>query len=156
MDCNRIIVHVCFFFDDDMSCSSPDTIQRILQECRIIAVVGLSSNPTRPSHRVAAYMQQQGYTIIPVNPLEAPVLGQPAYPSLLAIPVRIDLVSVFRKSEEAGGVVDDAIKIGAKAVWLQEGVIDEAGAQRAQQAGLLVVMDRCWLKEHRRGTSRIV
>lgn len=133
-----------------MEISSPAAIERILKECRTIAVVGLSSNPTRPSYRVAAYMQQQGCRIIPVNPLEAPVLGMEAYPSLSAIPEKVDLVSVFRKSEEAGAVVDEAIKIGAKAVWLQEGVFDQAAAQRAHHAGLLVVMDHCWLKEHRK------
>nr|MBI3613802.1 CoA-binding protein [Nitrospirota bacterium] len=130
--------------------SSPETIRRIFDECRTIAVVGLSSNPTRPSYDVASSMQQQGYRVIPVNPLEMPVHGEPAYASLTAVPEQVDLVSIFRKSEEAGKVVDEAIKIGAKAVWLQEGVIDEAAAQRAQQAGLLVVMDRCWKKEHKR------
>ena len=130
--------------------SSPETIRRILDECRTIAVVGLSSNPTRPSYGVASSMQQQGYRIIPVNPLEMPVLGERAYALLAAVPEQVDLVSVFRKSEEAGKVVDEAIRIGAKAVWLQEGVIDEAAARRAQQAGLLVVMNRCWKKERKR------
>lgn len=130
--------------------SGSETIRRIFDECRTIAIVGLSSNPTRPSYEVAAYMQQQGRRIIPVNPLEMPVHGEPAYASLAAVPDQIDLVSVFRKPEEAGGVVDQAITIGAKAVWLQEGVIDAAAARRAQQAGLLVVMDRCWKKEHQR------
>ncbi|MFM8552221.1 MAG: CoA-binding protein [Nitrospiraceae bacterium] len=130
--------------------SSPETIRRIFDECRTIAVVGLSSNPTRPSYGVAVFMQQQGYRIIPVNPLEMPVLGEQAYPSLAAVPEQVELVSVFRKSEEAGKVVDEAIKIGARAVWLQEGVIDAAAAQRAKAAGLLVVMDRCWKKEYRR------
>ncbi|MBM4123722.1 MAG: CoA-binding protein [Nitrospira sp.] len=130
--------------------SGSETIRRILDECRRIAVVGLSSNPTRPSYRVAACMQGQGYQVIPVNPLELPVLGQPAYPSLAAVPGPIDLVSIFRKSDEAGAVVDAAITVGAKAVWLQEGVVDAAAAQRAQHAGLLVVMDRCWMKEHRK------
>jgi predicted CoA-binding protein len=93
-------------------------------------------------------MQQQGKMIIPVNPHETRVLGEVAYPSLLAVPGQIDLVNVFRRSEEAGAVVDDAIRIKAKGVWLQEGVIDEAAGARARQAGLQVVMDRCWLKEH--------
>ncbi|MCE3224731.1 MAG: yccU [Nitrospira sp.] len=126
----------------------PDLVQALLRDCRTIAVVGLSSNPTRPSYRVAAYMQQQGKVIIPVNPHETSVLGEAAYPSLSAVPGRIDLVNIFRRSEEAGAVVDDAIRIKAPAVWLQEGVIDEAAAARARQAGLQVVMDRCWLKEH--------
>ncbi|MER3424679.1 MAG: CoA-binding protein, partial [Nitrospiraceae bacterium] len=127
-----------------MEISSPEAILRILTECRTIAVVGLSSNPARPSYRVAAYMKQQGYTVIPVNPCETEVFGLPAFPALGAVPEPIDLVDVSRKSEEAGAVVDEAIKIGAKAVWLQEGIVDEAAARRARQAGLLVVMDRCW------------
>jgi predicted CoA-binding protein len=93
-------------------------------------------------------MQQQGKVIVPVNPHETNVLGEVAYPSLSAVPYPIDLVNVFRRSEEAGAVVDDAIRIKAKGVWLQEGVVDEAAAARARQAGLQVVMDRCWLKEH--------
>jgi hypothetical protein len=131
-----------------MDLGNPDAIQQILKECRTIAVVGLSSNPGRPSYSVATYMKQQGYRVIPVNPHEVNVFGEQAYPSLAAIPDKVDLVNVFRRSEEAGAVVDEAIRIGAKAVWLQEGVRDDAAARRAQQAGLLVVMDRCWLKEH--------
>ena len=123
-------------------------VEALLRDCRTIAVVGLSSNPARPSYRVAAYMQQQGKVIIPVNPHETNVLGEVAHPSLSAVPGSIDLVNVFRRSEEAGAVVDEAIRIKAKGVWLQEGVIDEAAAARARQAGLQVVMDRCWLKEH--------
>jgi predicted CoA-binding protein len=127
-----------------------DAIERILRECRTIAVVGLSSNQSRPSYHVAAYMKQQGYRVIPVNPHENMVLDERAYRSLGDVPETIDLVDIFRRSEQAGAVVDEAIKIGAKAVWLQEGVVDEAAADRARRAGLLVVMDRCWLKEHRR------
>jgi predicted CoA-binding protein len=130
--------------------NSGETIKRILDECRTIAVVGLSSGTWRPSHGVAAYMQRAGYRVIPVNPNETEVLGERSYASLGELTDRIDLVDVFRRSEEAGAVVDEAIAIGAKAVWLQEGVIDEAAAQRALDAGLLVVMDRCWLKEHAR------
>ncbi|HNA46444.1 MAG: CoA-binding protein [Nitrospira sp.] len=128
--------------------SSREEIARLLRDCRTIAVVGLSSNPARPSYRVASYMQQQGRVVIPVNPRETDVLGERAYPSLSAVPGSIDLVNVFRRSEEAGAVVDEAIRIQAKAVWLQEGVVDEAAALRARQAGLQVVMDRCWLKEY--------
>jgi len=130
--------------------NGPETIKRILDECRTIAVVGLSLKPTRPSHGVAAYMQRAGYRIIPVNPNEVAVLEENAYASLNEVPEKIDLVDVFRRSEEAGAVVDEAIAAGAKAVWLQEGVIDHDAAQRALDAGLLVVMDRCWLKEHMR------
>jgi len=124
-----------------------ETVKRILDECRTIAVVGLSGKETRPSHGVSAFMQRHGYRVIPVNPYESEVLGEKAYPSLADVPEKIDLVDVFRRSEEAGAVVDEAIAIGAKGVWLQEGVIDLAAAKRAIDAGLLVVMDRCWLKE---------
>jgi uncharacterized protein len=130
--------------------NSNEAIKQIIDECRTIAVVGLSSNPARASNGVAGYMREQGYTVIPVNPREQQVFGDKSYPSLAEVPDKIDLVDIFRRSEEAGQVVDEAIKLGAKAVWLQEGVIDEAAARRAQEAGLLVVMNRCWLKEHRR------
>lgn len=133
-----------------MEINSPQTIERILDECRTIAVVGLSANPTRPSNGVSAYMQAQGYKVIPVNPRETEVLGEKSYASLADVPEKIDLVDIFRKSAEAGAVVDEAIEIGAKAVWLQEGVIDNEAAERAVAAGLLVVMNRCWLKEHMR------
>jgi len=128
--------------------NDPETIKRILDELRTIAVVGLSSKSTRPSHGVAAYMQRYGYRVIPVNPNEREVLSEKAYASLAEVPERIDIVDVFRRSEEAGAAVDEAIAIGAKAVWLQEGVIDHVAARRAVDAGLMVVMDRCWLKEH--------
>lgn len=133
-----------------MAINNPQEIEQILEECRTIAVVGLSSNPRRPSHGVARYMKDQGYKVIPVNPNEEQVFGQKSYPSLADVPGKIDLVDIFRRSEDAGAVVDDAIKLGARAVWLQEGVIDEAAAKRAAEAGLLVVMDRCWLKDHMR------
>ena len=131
-----------------MSINSTETISQILSECRTIAVVGLSSDTSRPSNGVAGYMRRNGYTVIPVNPNEREVFGAISYPNLAAVPAKIDLVDVFRRSDHAGYAVDDAIAIGAKAVWLQEGVIDQAAAQRAIDAGLLVVMDRCWLKEH--------
>jgi uncharacterized protein len=130
--------------------NDPETIKRILDECRTIAVVGLSSSTWRPSHGVAAYMKRMGYRVIPVNPNETEVFGEKSYASLGEVPEKIDLVDVFRRSEAAGAVVDQAIAVGAKAVWLQEGVIDNAAAQRASDAGLLVIMDRCWLKEHMR------
>jgi len=130
--------------------NSQETIKRILDECRTVAVVGLSSDPMRPSNSVSAYIKRQGYRVIPVNPNETEVLGEQAYPSLSDVPEPIDLVDIFRRSSEAGAAVDEAIRVGAKAVWLQEGVIDRAAAQRAADAGLLVVMDRCWLKEHLR------
>ena len=113
-------------------------------------MVGLSSNTWRASNSVSAYMQSKGYRIIPVNPNETEVLGERAYASLEDVPEKFELVNIFRRSEEAGAVVDEAIRVGAKGVWLQEGVIDRAAARRALDAGLLVVMDRCILKEHAR------
>ena len=136
-----------------MSINSRETIQRILDECRTIAVVGLSSDPSRPSNSVSGYMRRHGYRVIPVNPNETSVFDEKSYPDLFAVPEKIELVDIFRRSDEAGKAVDQAIAIGAKAVWLQEGVIDREAAQRALDAGLLVVMDRCWLKEHIRAGS---
>jgi predicted CoA-binding protein len=130
--------------------NSRETIKQILDECKTIAVVGLSSSSGRPSYGVASYMRRSGYKVIPVNPNETEVFGEKAYPSLADVPQKIDLVDVFRRSSEAGTAVDEAIALGVKAVWLQEGVIDKAAAQRAHDAGLLVVIDRCWLKEHAR------
>jgi|SRR5687768_2175957 uncharacterized protein len=131
-----------------MSINSKETIQRILDECRTIAVVGLSSDSWRPSNSVSAYMRRTGYRVIPVNPNETEVFGEKAYPDLFAVPEKIHLVDIFRRPDEAGKAVDEAIAVGAKGVWMQEGVIDRDAAQRALDAGLLVVMDRCWLKEH--------
>ena len=133
-----------------MEINSRETIKKILDECRTIAVVGLSSDPSRPSNGVAAYMRRAGYRVIPVNPNETQVFGDKAFSSLADVSETIDLVNIFRRPEEAGRAVDEAIVIGAKGVWLQEGVIDYAAAERAEAAGLLVVMDRCWLKEHMR------
>lgn len=138
------------FAGDELEINSEQTINRILDECRTIAVVGLSSSLMRPSNGVAKYMKQHGYRVIPVNPNEESVLGEKSYPSLADVPGKIELVDIFRRSEEAGAVVKEAIRLGAKAVWLQEGVIDHAAAKLAQDAGLLVVMDLCWLKEHAR------
>lgn len=112
--------------------------------------MGLSPDSHRPSYGVASYMRRQGYKVIPVNPNTSEVFGERSYASLSEVPEKIDLVDIFRRSSEAGKAVDDAIAIGAKAVWLQEGVIDQAAAKRAADAGLMVVMDRCWLKEHAR------
>ena len=123
-------------------------IDEILRDCRTIAVVGLSSNPARPSYHVAAYMQSQSHRIIPVNPNETMVLGEPAYRSLAAVPDTIDLVNIFRRSEDILPIVEEAIAHGVRAIWMQEGVINEQAAVRARESGLLVVMDCCWLKEH--------
>ncbi|QQS49250.1 MAG: CoA-binding protein [Acidobacteriota bacterium] len=133
-----------------MLLNSPEVIEEILENTRTIAVVGLSSNPNRPSYGVARYMQQMGYRIIPVNPNETEVLGERAYPSLAEVSEPIDLVNIFRRSEEAGHHVDEAIRLGARAVWMQDDVIDHEAARRALDAGLQVVMDRCVLREHMR------
>ncbi len=131
-----------------MNKSEGETIRQILANCRTIAVVGASSNPARASNHVASYMKAQGYRVIPVNPNEQTVIGEPAYPSLTAVPGPIDLVDVFRRSEDVLPIVEEAIARGAKAIWMQEGVVNEAAAQLAREAGLAVVMDRCWLKDH--------
>ncbi|MEZ5306797.1 MAG: CoA-binding protein [Pyrinomonadaceae bacterium] len=127
--------------------NSKEELEYIFGKCRTIAVVGLSSNHRRPSNAVAAFMQEKGYRIIPVNPFESEVLGERAFPDLESVGERIDLVDVFRRSEAAGEVVDEAIRLGIPAIWLQEGVIDLSAATRAAKAGLKVVMDLCWLKE---------
>jgi predicted CoA-binding protein len=120
----------------------------ILKSSRVVAVVGLSSNPERPSCRVASYLKRHGYRIIPVNPRESTVLGEAAYPDLSSVPGPVDVVDIFRRPEDVPAIVEQAIKIGAKAVWMQEGVVNEAAAARAREAGLLVVMDKCMRKEH--------
>ena len=128
--------------------------KEILNSSRVVAVVGLSAKPDRPSFMVASYLKENGYKIIPVNPGVREVLGEPSYPDLSSIPEPVDVVDIFRRSEEVPAIVDEAIKIGAKAVWMQEGVINEEAAARARKAGLLVVMDRCMLKEHQRLRGR--
>ena len=122
----------------------------MLRAARTIAVVGLSSKRMRPSYGVAAYMQQHGYRIIPVNPAETEVLGEKAYASLSEVPEKIDIVDVFRRSEAVPEVVDEAVRLGIPYLWLQEDVIHDIAAERARAAGVKVVMDRCILKEHRR------
>lgn len=124
--------------------------EKILNSSRIIAVVGLSPKPERPSYRVASYLKEQGYRIIPVNSQEKEILGEPSFPDLASVPEPVDVVDIFRRSEEAAPIVEEAIKIGAKAVWMQEGVMNEKAATRAKEAGLLVVMDKCMRKEHQR------
>jgi predicted CoA-binding protein len=127
-----------------------DEIRDILAASKTVAVVGLSDNPGRASHNVAAYLQRNGYRVIPVNPMVSEVLGERSYPSLRDVPEPIDLVDIFRRSEDVPPVVDDAIAVGAKAVWMQEGIVHEGAAAKARAAGLKVVMDRCTLKEHAR------
>lgn len=125
-------------------------ISDLLRKSRVIAVVGLSSKRFRPSYGVAEYMQKAGYRIIPVNPNEAEVLGEKAYARLEDIAEQVDIVDIFRRSEFVMPVVEDAIRMGATAIWMQEGVVDEEAAEKARAAGLTVVMDRCILKEHSR------
>ena len=131
-----------------------EEIEAVLKEGRTIAVVGLSPKPDRPSYVVARYLQAQGYRIIPVNPNAQEILGEKAYPTLLSIPEKVDIVDIFRRPEEVPPVVEEAISIGARVVWMQEGVVHEGAAQRAREAGLKVVMDRCMKKEHQRLHSK--
>jgi predicted CoA-binding protein len=130
-----------------------DEITELLKRAKTIAVVGLSDSPLRPSHGVAAYMQSSGYRIIPVNPTIKGALGEKAVSSLSEIEEKIDIVDIFRRSEAVPEVVDEAIKAGASAIWMQEGVIHEEAAAKARKAGIFVVMDLCILKEHRRRLS---
>ena len=124
--------------------------ENMLRTAKTIAVVGLSSRRSRPSFGVSEYMQSQGYRIIPVNPNETEILGEKSYATLEEIPVPIDIVDIFRRSEAVAEVVDAAIRIGAKGIWMQEGVVDETAAAKARAAGIEVVMDHCILKEHRK------
>ena len=127
-----------------------ETIEELLRTTRTIAVVGLSGKKYRPSYGVSEYMQRAGYRIIPVNPCETEVLGEKSYRSLSEVPEKIDIVDIFRRSEFVPEIVEEAIRAGARAVWMQEGVIHQAAADRARAAGLIVIMDRCILKDHRR------
>src|SRR5258707_15444310 len=126
-----------------------DLVTELLRKAKTIAVVGLSSNPMRPSHGVTAYMQSQGYRIIPVNPHIESSLGEKAYASLLEVPEKIDIVNIFRRPEFVEGIVDQAIRLKIPAIWMQEDVIHEKAAEKARNAGIFVVMDRCILQEHR-------
>jgi uncharacterized protein len=125
------------------------TIEKeILDSCKVVAIVGLSSKIERASNHVGIYLQSQGYKIIPVNPGEKEILGEVCYPNLKSIPGNVDVVDIFRRSEEVLPIVEEAIDIGVKAIWMQEGVVNKEAASRAHEAGLKVVMDRCMLKEH--------
>ena len=125
-----------------------DPIAELLRTVHKIAVVGLSASPLRPSHGVAAYMQGQGYQIIPVNPEITSALGEKAYASLLDVPEKIDVVNIFRRSEFVPPIVDEAIQLKVAAIWMQDGVLHEPAAEKARRAGIFVVMNRCILKEH--------
>jgi len=126
---------------------------RILREFRRVAVVGISDRPERDSHRVAAYLQQAGYVVIPVNPTVSHVLGVPCWSSLREAPGPIEVVDVFRRSALVPPVVDEAIAVGARAIWMQDGVVHEEAAARARAAGILVVMNRCMLRDHASGLA---
>ena len=128
--------------------ADPEVIKDIVKSSKVIAVVGLSDKPDRASNRVALYLQEAGYKIIPVNPTKDKILGEKSYPDLSTIPEPVDIVDVFRRSDAVGPIVEEAILAKAKAVWFQEGVINDRAAQQAADAGLKVVMDRCLLKEH--------
>jgi predicted CoA-binding protein len=125
-------------------------IDTILRTCHTIAVVGLSVKRFRPSYGVAEYMQRAGYRIIPVNPAATEILGEKCYPDLDSVPDAVDIVDIFRRPEYVPEIVEAAIRKGAKVIWMQEGVVHEEAAQRAEAAGLKVIMDRCILKDHRR------
>jgi len=138
----------------DHTPATPDPIAQLLRTSKTIAVVGLSSNPARPSHDVAAYLQSAGYRIIPVNPNEREVLGEKSYARLEDIPEPIDIVDVFRRSEDVSPVANSAIAIRAKALWLQQDITHPASAEKARAAGLLVVEDACLLVEHKKRRPR--
>ena len=125
-----------------------ETIEKILKSSKNIAMVGASDNPDKPSKHVFEYLTDCGYNVIPVNPTIKEVDGKKCYPDLSSVPGKVDVVNIFRRSEDVPVVVDEAIQKGAGAVWMQEGIINEAAAKKAREAGLLVVMDRCMLKEH--------
>ncbi len=129
---------------------SAEIVKKILRDYHTVAVVGLSDKPERPSHIVASYLQSQGFRIIPVNPRISRVLGEDAYPDLVSIPFEIEIVDIFRRSEDIPPIVDVAIKKGVRAIWMQEGVVNGAAAEKAEAAGLEVVMDLCMLKEHQK------
>ena len=129
---------------------SPGEIKALLQRVKTIAVVGLSPDPDRPSYSVAMYLQGCGYRIVPVRPGGGEILGEKVYARLSDIPFAVDIVEHFRRSSEVGAHIDEAIELRVPAVWMQEGIVDEAAAARAREAGLMVVMDRCMLKEHRK------
>jgi uncharacterized protein len=133
--------------------SASDEIGALLKRAKTIAVVGLSDSPLRPSHGVSAYMQHHGYRIIPVNPKIKGALGEKAVTSLADIQEKIDIVDIFRRSEEVEPIVDEAIRLRVPAIWMQEGVVNEEAAQKARNAGIFVVMDSCILKEHRKRFS---
>ena len=139
-----------------MSYEEQQTIEKILRTARTVATVGLSNDTSKPAHTVPAYLQSQGYRVIPVNPTIESALGEKAYASLSDVPEPIDVVQIFRRSDQVGPIVDEAIQVGAKAVWMQIGIADEEAATRARAAGLDVVMNQCMRVQHMRWSSTMI
>jgi uncharacterized protein len=129
--------------------NSVDT-EKILKECKVVAVVGASPDTGRVSNRIFNYLKEHGYKVIPVNPNASKIGDNVCYPNLVAVPEKVDVVNIFRRPEDCDSIVQDAIDIGAKAIWMQEGIVNEEAAEKARQAGLMVVMDHCIMKEHRK------
>lgn len=130
--------------------NNDETMKHILSTARTVASVGLSSNPQKESNEVGQYLKDHGYRVIPVNPAATEILGEKSYPSLADVPEKVDVVQIFRKPEDVPPVVEEAIRIGAQVIWMQEGIVNEEAAQRAREAGLMVVMDACMKKTHQR------
>jgi hypothetical protein len=122
--------------------------EEILKSSRVVAMVGASDNVDRPSNQVFRYLRANGYKVIPVNPVLKELMGEKAYPDLISIPEEVDVVDIFRKAEDVPAIVEEAIKIGARVVWMQEDIVNEAAAQHAREAGLKVVMNKCMRKQH--------
>ncbi len=139
-----------FLLVPDGSKPSVDPVLDILKDCKTVAVVGISSKKSRPSNDVSGYLKAVGYQIVGVNPHEKEVHGLPCYAQLEDVPQKVDVVDIFRKSEDVPPLVDSAIRKGAKVIWMQEGIVHREAAEKAQRAGLVVVMDACMLKEHRK------
>jgi predicted CoA-binding protein len=132
------------------------TLKQILQTTRTIATVGLSSNPEKDSYQIALYLKAQGYRVLPINPTATEIFGEKAYPDLISLPEKVDVVQVFRRSEDVPPVVEGAIQIGAKVVWMQAGIVNEEAAARAEAAGLQVVMDLCMRFTHQRLIGKVM
>lgn len=133
-----------------MTIENDSELKQILTTVKTVASVGVSSNPEKPSYGIFEYLSEAGYRMIPVNPTAPEILGKPTYPDLNSIPLKVDVVQVFRKPEDVPPVVDQAIQIGASVVWMQEGIVNHEAAAQAEKAGLKVVMDRCMMKTHQR------
>ena len=139
-----------------MTYEEQQTIEKVLRTAKTIVTVGLSSDPEKPSHKVPAYLQEQGYRVIPVNPRLEQALGQKSYASVSEVPDAIDVVQIFRPSAEVGPIVDEAIAAGARVIWMQLGIADEAAAARARAAGLDVVMNQCMKVQHMRWSTTMI